>query len=195
MKTRILIFTLIISFSCAKKIEKLEGQTWIITEGIFNNKKIEFIDNSSITILEKNNDSYNSNPKLFFRENGKIKLPGIISKGIYGKWSKTGNNVITIELDTLKYNYFLRKIDTSKISNKDFFGNELKITKDQAVKKSIQFSNSNPIETNEFEIQMNIYGNEFKYDIENNILKMESISTKIIAKRDKSFENITNEYK
>ena len=136
---------------------------------IFNNKKIEFIDNSSIIILEKYNDSYNSNPKLFFRENGKIRLPGISSKDIYGKWNYKGNNSINIELDTLKYNYIHRKMDTSKISNKDFFGNELKMSKEQAQKINIEFSNNNPVRTNEFKIQMNIYENEFKYNIENNI--------------------------
>lgn len=195
MKTKLLIFIIIISFGCSEKNGKIEGQTWIITEGIFNNKKIEFIDNFSITILEKYNDSYNSNPKLFFRENGKIKLPGINSKDIYGKWSYIGNNTIKIELDTSKYNYIHRKIDTSKISNKDFFGNELKMTKKQAVERSIEFSNMNPIKTKEFEIQMNIYKNEFKYKIENNFLKLESETTKIVAKRDRSFENITNEFK
>ncbi|MCL7755167.1 hypothetical protein [Polaribacter sp. Z022] len=195
LKTKLIIFIIIISFGCSERYQKVEGQTWIIKEGILNNKKIEFNDNSSITILEKYNDSYNLNPKLFFRENGNIRLPGIDSKDIYGKWSYIGNNCIKIELDTSKYNYIHRKIDTSKISNKDFFGNELKMSKKEAQKRSFEFSNNNPIKTNQFKIQMNIYGNEFKYNIENDILKLESKTTKIIAKRDKSIENIVNEYK
>ncbi len=190
----IIFLTSIIILSCSNKKEKLVGHTWVITEGNHKKQKIEFIDNSSIIISEKYNDMYNSNSKLFFQKNGKIRLPGINSKDIYANW-EIKNNTVEFELDSLKYNYIHRKKDISKISNKDFFGNELGMTKDEAIAKSIEFTNKNPIKTNQFEMQMKIYGNAFKYEIDNGVLILTSKTTKIIARKDKTIENILNEYK
>ncbi len=190
----IIFLTSIIILSCSNKKEKLVGHTWAITEGIYKDQKIEFIDNSSIVILEKYNDLHNSNPKLYFSENGKIILPGINSKDIYAKWTLV-NDLIKIELDTLKYNYIHKKRDSSEISNKDFFGNDLGMTKEEAIAKSVKFTNMNPITTNEFRVQMNIYGNEFQYEIDNDVLILKSKTVKIIARRDKTAENIVNEYR
>lgn len=53
----------------------------------------------------------------------------------------------------------------------------------------------NPIKTNEFGVQMNIYGSEFQYEIDNDVLILKSKTVKIIARRDKTAENIVNEYK
>jgi len=190
----IIFITSFIILSCSNKSEKLVRHTWVIIEGTYKNQKIEFIDNSSIIISEKYNDRFNSNPKLFFQENGEIRLPGINSKDIRAKWTLNSNS-ITLELDTLTYNHIHKEKDRSEISNKDFFGNDLGMTKEEAITKSIEFTNKNPIKTNEFETQMNIYGNEFKYEIANDILILTSETTKIIAKRDKTIENILNNFK
>ena len=94
------------------------GYTWVIKEGFNNGEKINFQNNSSTVIIDKYNDQYNGNPKLYFSEKGKVRLPGINSIDIYAKWN-IENNKLIIELDSAKYNYIHRKIDSSEISNKD----------------------------------------------------------------------------
>lgn len=190
----ILFITSIILLSCSNKKEKLVGHTWVIIEGNYGSQKIAFIDNSQIIISEKYNDMYNSNPKLFFEANGKIRLPGINSSEIRAKWT-LNNNSIKLELDTLKYNYIHREKDSSEIYNKDFFGNDLGMTLEEAFAKSLAFTNNNPIKTNEFQEPMKIYGNVFQFEIKNDILFLKSEQIKIVAQKDKSVENMMNGFK
>ena len=63
-------------------------------------------------------------------------------------------------------------------------------TLEEAFKKNIEWSDKNPIKTNEYGLQMDIYGNPFHFQIENDILILTSKTTKIIAKRDRTLDRL-----
>ena len=164
------------------------SHNWNIIEGIYENQNIDFNNTSDIQMV---NLDGTQKVDLYFSDKNKISLPGINSSNIRAIF-EIQNDSIRFVLDTIKYNFVHRIKDSSEVSNKDFFGNDLGFTMEEAFKKNIEWTNKNPIITNEYGTQMNIYGNTFHYKIENDILILTSKTTKIIAERDKSLDKLFN---
>jgi hypothetical protein len=191
-KHSILIISLLLLTSCHKHID-ITNVCWNITEGYFNGKKIDFRSTDKLQLVDINGKVI---PSLFFNKDGRISLPGINCPDICAKW-KISDGFLVFTVDSLIYQYII----TDEIDSLDkyfiitFFGQDSLNKLDSANKSEEEmreklWEKTNPAKTVEFAEAMKIYGNPFQISCDGDNLKMESLTTKIIAIRDRTIDNL-----
>lgn len=186
----VLVVFIAIILSCNERNKLFEGR-WIIIEGFYKNKKIEFL---STNLIRVSDNKGNINPILDFFENGKILLPGINSNDVRANW-KVADDKLFFYIDSAKYN---RKFEDSYnySSLKPLMENDSSyyvfidsLSRVDSIRDSI-WKETNPLFTNEFSSAMNVYSNPFSIKFEGDYLKLVSKTTVMIAVKDRSSDKL-----
>lgn len=187
MKRILQIIILLTFISCQDIHDKLSEGSWIISEGSYNDQRIEFASKDLIQFVDRYG---NINVTLTFFSNGKIIIPGIESSDIYGSW-KIVNNQLNITIDSAKYDFIYDKnrdgYDLRKLLSKD----SLEMAKiDSISEHDSTRSLDNPLDTKEFENAIKIYENPFDIKFAGDNLILKSATTTIVARKDRSLDDL-----
>lgn len=181
MKDSLLIILIFFGcISCNYRRDALQNGSWIIEEGYYNGKRIEFKSTNLLQLANVNGDILIS---LKFFEDGTITLPGINSSDIRAKWDLIDGK-LTLRIDSAEY---------SSIYDKDLVWKDLNLYMNSDSSNSSGTKEErriDPLRTSNFEQAMKIYENPFELNFEGDNLILESNSSKIVAVKDRSIDKM-----
>ncbi len=184
---RFIPLVFIILLSCSLERELVKGN-WIIFEGIYLNKNIEF---KSTDLLQVANANGYIHANLDFFEDGSVILPGISCSNIRAQWKIIDKRLIMV-IDSAHYN-------NSYGSEKDYASAEYSLLmkldsldKSDTAKQRMgrEFQQMNPLLTHEFDAAMDIYGNSFQISIDGDNLFLKSETTCLKAQKDRTIDRL-----